>query len=128
MHEQMEGGEIELFLKHLPVFGGVFSIDEIANLPWNRIFVVNSKPSYHRGEHWFCLDLTGKGPYLFDSFGNSAEYYGLPSMKYWNQPIQDSTSNTCGLHCIFYIVHKSKGYSPDRMFKHFSSKIGRAHV
>ena len=89
------------------------------NLKPGKMYVVNSKPSTHPGEHWLVIDWTYQKPYLFDSFGNSPKYYGLPPMKHWKRALQDPKSDTCGVYCMYYIVHRSKHYSPERMFHKF---------
>ena len=116
----MKGSEIDILLRGVKHYGGVLAFDQLDRTHTNKMYVVNTKPSTHPGEHWIVLDFTQRKPFLFDSFGNPPRLYNLPSMLYWKRHLQDSNSYTCGVYCIYYIVHKSRHYSPVRMFKDFS--------
>ena len=118
--KKMRGSEIDLMLRKVQKYGGVLAFDQLKHLKPGKMYVVNTKPSTHPGEHWLVLDLTRQRPYLFDSFGNPPKFYNLSAMKHWKRHLQDPNGDTCGVYCIYYIVHRSKHFSPERMFKDFS--------
>jgi len=118
----MKGSEIDALLRGVPKYGGVFAFDRLDYLHPGKVYVVNNKPSTHPGEHWIVVDMTLRQPYLFDSFGKHPKYYGLPPMKHWKRALQDPKSYTCGVYCIYYIVHRTKHISPEHMFRKFTRR------
>ena len=102
----MNASELEFFLRHVKDFGKVLSIDQLCQLRQHKVYIVNNKPSVHPGEHWFVIDLRKKSPYVFCSFGTKPSEYGLPQdWKYSKIKLQDNTSDTCGLYCLYYIIN-----------------------
>ena len=109
-------------------FCGVFAADElpiINTFPCG--FVANTDPSTEPGTHWvpFYFPSREKGEF-FDSYGYPPEHYGEPFKSYkietWNKrKIQSSCSEVCGQYCIFYLYHKSRGYSMSKIVSLFSS-------
>ena len=66
--------------------------------------------------------LNEKGEF-FDSYGYPPEHYGFKSYKIetWNKhKLQSSWSNVCGQYCIFYLYHKSRGYSMSKTVNLFT--------
>jgi len=116
----MKGSKIDDLLRGVPKYGGVLAFDQIEFITPGKYWVVNSKPSNHPGEHWLVIDWTHKHPFLFDSFGKSPMFYGLTPMRHWKRHLQHPDSVTCGIYCVYYIVHRAKHYSPERMFQHFT--------
>ena len=69
-------------------------------------------PSHEKGE-------------FFDSYGYPPEhhaetfkFYKIETMN--NHKIQSSWSDVCGQYCIFYLYHKSRGYSMSKIVNLFS--------
>ena len=108
------------------IFGGVFAADELPKtfdtFPYG--FVANTDPSTEPGTHWvaFYFPSHDKGEF-FDSYGYPPEHYGLESydIETWNKyKLQSSWSNVCGQYCIFYLYHKSRGYSMSKIVNLFT--------
>ena len=110
-------------------FCGVFAADElpekIDTFPCG--FVVNTDPSTEPGTHWvvFSFPSHGEGEFFY-SYGYPPEDYGEPFKSYkigiWNKrKIQSSWSEVCGQYCIFYLYHRSRGYSMNKIVNLFSS-------
>ena len=122
---------IRKLLKKFSCFKGVFPCDEMPykqSLPLN--IIVNTDPSYLKGEHWVCVSIKkdGTGEY-FDSFGlpplkeEIFDFLELNAFKGWtyNQvPLQNITSKTCGNYCVLYIIYKCQGIKRDVFISQFS--------
>ena len=106
------------------VFAGVYPRDRlprtIKNYP--SAYVCNTDPHTDEGEHWIAIyvDDDGSGEY-FDS-------YGLPPLHatftnflnkqctmwtYNDKRLQGLASTVCGQYCIFYLMHRCRGFSMD---------------
>ena len=118
----MKGSQIHKMLRGVKKYGGILASDELKYAKPGKMYVVNTKPRRHPGEHWIVLDWSRRLPYFFDSFGHSPKYYGFPPMQHWKKHLQDPNSDTCGLYCIYYVMHRAKHYSPERMFELFPRK------
>ena len=60
---------------------------------------------------------------FFDSYGHPPEHYGfkLYEIETWNnRKLQSSWSQVCGQYCIFYLYHKSRGYSMSKIVNLFT--------
>ena len=108
------------------IFGGVFAADELPKTfdTFPCGFVANTDPSTKPGTHWvaFYFPSRDKGEF-FDSYGYPPEHYGFKSYKIetWNKyKLQSSWSNVCGQYCIFYLYHKSRGYSMSKIVNMFT--------
>lgn len=119
----MKGSDIYFFLNKLKIFGGVLAADQLCNIRDGKLYVVNTKPINHPGQHWVVYDnLKPKSPYFFDSFGNDPRSYKFfHKMKYSKQVLQSPSNETCGLWCIWYIYNRSKKFSRKKMFSLFTS-------
>ena len=116
----MRGSDIAALLRDVPFFGEVLAIDQLNSLRKGKVYVVNTKPHWHRGEHWIVIDMTGSIPFVFDSFGKPPATYGLPNnWNYSKYPLQGAKSDTCGLYCVYYITCKNDGLSLKHMMKIF---------
>ena len=80
-------------------------------------FIVNTDPCKDDGQHWVesVILRNGKGEY-FDSFGRPppqeiAQYFSNHATAYNSsrKVIQHPFSSSCGLYCIQYINHRSRG-------------------
>ena len=116
----MKGSAIVSALSDVTVFGGVFASDQLHRIKKGKVYVVNTKPVNHPGEHWIVIDWTTRRPFFFDSFGRDPQTYGFPSMKYSTYKLQHLKSNTGGMYVTYYVVYKSMGYSIERMMKTFT--------
>ena len=91
-----------------------------ARLKHGKMYVVNTKPADHSGEHWIVIDWTKKHPYMFDSFGKTPKFYRLPKIAYWKRHLQHPDADTCGVYCAYYVVHRERQQSPDYMFQNYT--------
>ena len=80
-------------------------------------FIVNTDPCKDDGQHWVGVVIlkNGRGEY-FDSFGRQPlqeiiDYFRIHATVYSKsrKMIQHPFSSSCGLFCIQYINHRSKG-------------------
>ena len=109
-------------------FCGVFAADKIPKsfdtFPCG--FVANTDPSTEPGTHWVAFYFSSpENGEFFDSYGHPPEYYGESFTIYkpeiWNKrKIQSSWSEVCGQYCIFYLYHKSLGYSMSKIVNMFT--------
>ena len=115
----MKGSDIDMLLGGIKAYGGVLAIDQLRHLKRGKMYVVNTKPADHPGEHWIVVDWTNKRPYFFDSFGNPPKFYGLPKIAFWKRHLQHPDSDTCGVYSVYYVIHRSRRYSALHMFEHY---------
>ena len=130
----MNNLQISSFLKQHDVtssnFLGVYSADTLPMLNNKTVYptslISNTANFGYPGEHWIAMWLPCKGKKeYFDS-------YGLPPFKkmflsflndnfvYNKKQLQHVWSATCGQYCIYYIYYKCKGYSLQKIIKHFT--------
>ena len=84
------------------------------------LFVIsNTQNSDQPGEHWVTFYFPRDGlNEFFDSLGKTPEHYDAgfenilkkPYLMNTNQ-IQDSSSDICGLYCIYYVMYRHGGMS-----------------
>ena len=88
-------------------------------------FIANTDPSTKPGTHWvaFYFSSHEKGEF-FDSYGYSPKQYKFFKFykpEIWNdRKLQSSFSEVCGQYCIFYLYHKSRGYSMSKIVNMFT--------
>lgn len=99
-------------------FVGVFSIDKVPKrLRKTSFLIINTQPSHLPGQHWFCLIKRNVKEYeLFDSLGVSNDKLNFfkennifrknSVVKFNESPLQISTSNTCGLFVLYFLIHR----------------------
>ena len=108
------------------IFCGVFAADQlpktIDTFPCG--FVANTDPITEPGTHWVSFYFPSRDKTeFFDSYGYPPEHYGFESYKIetWNKyKLQSSWSEVCGQYCIFYLYHKSRGYSMSKIVNLFT--------
>ena len=122
--------EIKRVLERNPstkkIFCGVFAADQIPKTidTFPCGFVANTDPSTEPGTHWVCFYFPSGGKTeFFDSYGHPPDHYGfkLHDIETWNnRKLQSSLSEVCGQYCIFYLYHKSRGYSMSKIVNMFT--------
>lgn len=105
----------------LAIYKGVFASNQIPVLYEKSILIVNVDDSSSPGSHWLTFHIENKDKIqLFDSYGQSPEFYGGNILKYtsmfpiveWNTVmLQSPTSNVCGAYCIYFAIKRSQGNS-----------------
>lgn len=126
----MNTQDIEVRLKKLPSFLGVFPRDRIPNVKkFPASLVINTDKAADSGEHWVALYLgEDKTANYFDSFGyppmNSEIinflFHNCSGFIYNDKLIQSPISTTCGYYCIFFIRMLTNGAPFIQFVKYFS--------
>ena len=114
----MNTQQIDSLLKQDPHVGssfrGVFACDQIAYFESGSC-VINTAPSTQVSGHWVALYVMGDSVEYFDSYGGDV----LKSLKQkWRKkswvsnpiPLQSPLSAVCGQYCIYYLLHRARGY------------------
>ena len=98
-----------------PTFQGVYAIDKLPRFDTGSC-VFNTAPSVRQSGHWIALFVTETTAEYFDSYG------GEPSSslrrkwrdKLWFSnvvPLQSPLSAVCGHYCVYYLLHRTRGFS-----------------
>ena len=108
-------------------FCGVFPSDKLPQTidKYPCGFVANTDPSTKPGIHWVP---PRKGSW-FDSYGKPAEFYGAAFTDFlekqcdeWDfndRKLQSDWSDICGQYCIFFLSHRARGYSMNKILQLF---------
>ncbi len=112
-------------LRH--VFKGVYSRDTLPTLSPCQHYpfglIVNTDKKDEPGEHWLAIWAPSQDKAIFfDSFGKPALFYGIEIDQFLtdnftepygfnNIQLQHSTSDMCGMFCIFFLFYMCKGLS-----------------
>ena len=116
-------------------FLGVYAANrlprEIPRFPCGLI--VNSATDTSTGVHWLAIyfDHNGRGEF-FDSYGREPQFYqprffldllerSPGGWSYSYRHLQRLTSTVCGHYCIYYLVHRARGFSLKRILSHFTN-------
>lgn len=85
------------------------------------LYIVNTDKEGGPGDHWCAVYFKKKETEFFDPFGLPPNIYGFQRLFATRAKgvnissntvcLQDLSSSTCGNHCIFYCLLKSRGYS-----------------
>ena len=113
---------------------GVYASNQIVNLNIKSTdtgIIVNTDSSDKPGRHWLAFYFTSYEQIeCFDSYGLSPEYYshnlGAFVKKYEsvvtnNKQLQGPNTMVCGQYCLFYLMHRCRGYSMNDIVNMFSS-------
>ena len=113
-------------------FYGVYSLDLIPKkIPIPSLVIVNLDYSTDKGSHWVVLhrvnnevvehfDSAGKQPkrdIVNNLFSNALSY------KYNNKRLQNYQTDTCGLFCLYYSYHSSRGRTMQSILSDFSVNL-----
>ena len=130
----MNTSQIWTALKSDPVTGkkflGVFPADrlpkEIESYP--KGFIANTDVSGKPGTHWvaFYFPSEGKAEF-FDSYGQPPgryhkffrDYLKHYDWGYNKRQLQSIWTDVCGQYCIFYLSHRVRGYSMNKIVNMF---------
>ena len=101
-------------------FRGVFAYNKLPSIvsSFPSSYIVNTDIAKKKGEHWIALYF--ESPELceiFDSYGLQpfGQIYTFASnnagcVLYNKMFLQSPFSRVCGLYCIYFLYHKSRGY------------------
>lgn len=112
--------DFSMYLNRVPViarhFHSVRAIDELPRtLPVRHFVIVNLSPRHHSGSHWLVILRSQKDTIeIFNSLGfqNLAQirpylnFNFRTHLTYNNTAFQLSSSSSCGLYCIYYVVFR----------------------
>ena len=94
--------------------------------------VAKTNPSTKPGKHWNSIFLSypRQGSW-FNSYGKPAEFYGAAFTDFlekqcdqWDvneRKLQSDLSHVCGQYCIFFLSHKARGYSMNKIVQLFGN-------
>ena len=127
--------QITYALKQDPItnktFCGVFPSDKLPRTidKYPCGFVANTDPSNKPGTHWiaFYFPSEQKGEF-FDSYGQPPDFYGDAFRTFLNsyewtyntRKLQSAWSDVCGQYCIFYLSHRARGQSMNKIVQLFT--------
>ena len=109
-----------LLLKHerLPYFHGVFGKDAIENIHTHSLpcsFIFNEDNFAGKGTHWVAVYIDDNHALdFYDSFGEPPALKEFKSfirpfkLSYNKTQVQSFESGTCGQHCIFFLINRTK--------------------
>jgi hypothetical protein len=104
-----------------PVFNGVYArnkLPRLLNVP--SVLVGNTVPDHRMWQHWgaIYINANSRGEY-YDPTGRLP--HESTYVKFMNKHclqwtyntvrVQEEGSIVCGLHCIFYLIHRCAGHS-----------------
>jgi hypothetical protein len=116
------------------IFKQVVPRDKLPNVPrlgYPSAFVINTQPSYMRGEHWLAVYYDKQGfCTFFDSYGMKPSFYNLHNFVFQSsrgfehntQQLQSLTSSVCGNYCIYFIMLKARGLKLHEILELFDKK------
>lgn len=127
----MQSDQLEAILRHdvatTPYFLGVFAANRIPKTPkWKPYcYIVNNQPDTKRGQHWLAVYVNHHVEF-FDPLNLRPEDYGFKlNVDITNGiPIQPYESDTCGLHSMYYLMQRCRGYS----MSHIVNKLYQPNV
>ena len=118
-----------------PHFLGVYPANDLPSIPWTPCsFICNTHYAHMPGEHWtlFLFDKNGYGEY-YDPLGLPPLYAGWEDYLeknsrrgewiFINRTVQDSLSNACGYHVIYYLLARQNGRSPNNILKDYTTDL-----
>jgi len=135
MNEGLRGYEFQCYLKKIPFvskyYKTVCSINEIPiNIKVREFIIVNLSLSHEPGTHWIVIIRSHRQLYeVFNSLGfenlneltNFFKIRTQAEIVYNETGMQLKDSSTCGLFCIYFIVHRVLNY--DLSFFHLLNDI-----
>src|SRR6218665_376287 len=118
-----------------PMFLGVYPYDRLPKrFKTPALLVCNTGPPYAPGEHWVVLyvENSSYGEY-FDSFGRPPD---APFRTFldvncnywifndWHLHVQSAINRFCGHYCIFYCLHRCRGYNVNAIINKLTLDTG----
>lgn len=118
--------QISTFFKDQPDFTGVYSIDEVKNIPKQipQGFIINTAKHDQDGEHWQAVYISPDSVEFYDSYGDKPDRILIKQLKKkleeWKTPTmmkfkvnniaaQNNESETCGYFSIRFLDERFRG-------------------
>ena len=102
-------------------FDGVFPADTLKKPDkYPSCFIANTDDSTRPGEHWVAFnfpdsetmeyfDSYGYTPYIYPLFNRYIVNIVKPALVKFNEKsVQSKKSQTCGLHCLFFLIKRQE--------------------
>ena len=128
----MNTQQIEYILLHDPYVGsrfrGVYSWDKVRRFE-SGMCVINTAPSSQTtGGHWIALNVGADEAEYFDSYGGDVP---KAIKRRWKKkswvsnpiPLQSPLSAVCGQYCIYYLIHRARGFTLPAITMEFVSDV-----
>ena len=127
----MNTTEINRAMRRVPTYRGTFCSD---NMPGTTgLIIANTDPCGRPGTHWIAIYISPdrqRGEY-FDSFGRLpiarlANYLNRHCDRwyYCENQLQSVASSYCGVYCMLYCIHRSRGVDLENFIACFSNDTG----
>lgn len=141
MHYQLETYELQNIIEkkienNIYKTWNVFPIDLLPENIGNRqTFIVNTAPSYTRGEHWVSIYFPRNSEAeFFDSLGKCPSTYSQKLLDFLieNSPkgfaynykrLQPYFSDSCGVFCLYFLFYRKQNESFEKILKEFSENL-----
>lgn len=100
-------------------FHGVFPMDSLPKMDYG-CYVINTDDADEPGEHWLAVYNDHGHIEYFDSFGRlpldkRLEIFLGDHYKYNKIQLQQLFSNACGFYCVYYILHRVRGFTMEEI-------------
>lgn len=128
----MNASQIICKLRDYSQFIGVFASDElpltVARKP--SLYIVNTDVATGPGLHWVAFFFPIDGvPEFFDSTAHPPGHYHASFQRFLGSTykfpkirLQDFQAKTCGHYCIFYGIHRCRGWSLENIMHIFDEQ------
>ena len=110
-------------------WGGIYPCDKIPINICKKCdigLICNTQKMGNNGEHWIAIFLPKTGTIeYFDSFGKKPtnsfflQFINKTRYKYNKRKVQHDMSDTCGQHCMFYLLCRNYGVSFLNFFNYY---------
>lgn len=96
------------------------------------LYILNTDTLSGPGEHWCVAFFDHEEGEFFDPFGQSPQTYNFQKLldsrnfqtvTYNPLVVQSLTSTTCGHHCLFFALHRCRGYSMRAILRMYSTDV-----
>ena len=128
----MNSAQLTYRMRRVKQFGGVVPADKLPrSIKWRpKVYIVNTDKSLQRGRHWVAFYFPLRGPAeFFDSMGHKPDYYYTQFKRvlltngqhymYNEKRLQQYGTQICGQFCLFYAIHRCRGWSMKRIINQF---------
>jgi hypothetical protein len=115
-----------------PQFAGVYASDELPQSVDRkpRLFIVNTDVSRGFGIHWVALYFPIDEPAeFFNSIGHPPDSHfhrflqnNGPTYMFQKRRLQGFGSRTCGQFCLFYALHRCRGWTLEKIVDFFKGQ------
>lgn len=112
------------------IFNGVFAADELPRKKKEGIYIVNLDESHKPGSHWVAIEIVskkGEPHFYFDSYGLPPKKMSVkkilrPKYTFNRKRLQHVLSTACGQWCLYFLLRRSQGWTPLKIFEPFKIK------